>query len=73
MIEHIDKMLSHTWIEKATIPGIDPVAIDLVTKRGTIFRIQPAYRSGKFHHLEVMAQPHKYEFQEEAITPNPQS
>jgi hypothetical protein len=75
IIEHIDKMLTHMWIEKATIPGIEPVAIDLVNKRGTIFRIQPVYRSGKFHHLTVMAQSHKYEFpkdpSEETAEPEP--
>ncbi len=62
IIEHTQKMLSRMWVEVAVVPGIEPVAIDLVNKRGTILRIQPAYRSGKFHHLEVVAQSHGYQF-----------
>jgi hypothetical protein len=62
IIEHNQTMLTRWWTEVAIVPGIEPVAIDLVNTRGTIMRIQPAYRSGKFHHLDVVAQSHKYEF-----------
>lgn len=60
--DNIVSHLSQRWIEAVTFPGLEPACIDLVNKRGTILRILPEFRGGKFHNLNVIPQTHRHQF-----------